>query len=299
MLNLEWYRTFRAIYDTGTLTAAAERIFISQPGASLHLSSLESYVGDKLFDRVNKRMVPTEKGKALYNMIAPHLDVLEEIEQSFHRTADAQRPTLTLGMCYETFQLMMEPLIHQLPCNLVNRFSDYPKLLDDLEKGYADAIVTPHTKENKELVFTPLFEEHIIVVGSQSIDKAAMLEYIDSHSVKEVCAHLSQYNWYGSSTDNEHFLRFWQANFGQRPSFQPNYVVPNFRSIIKCLCYGEGVAIVPDFLAAEQLASGELQVLWEGYVPVSNVIYFGHRKKAVHLEEVKVIEGLLCERIGR
>lgn len=50
--NLEWYRTFKAIYEKGTLTAAAESLFISQPGVSLHLSSLESYMGVKLFDRV-------------------------------------------------------------------------------------------------------------------------------------------------------------------------------------------------------------------------------------------------------
>ena len=42
MVNLEWYRTFKAVYKTGTLTGAAEVLFISQPGVSLHLSSLES-----------------------------------------------------------------------------------------------------------------------------------------------------------------------------------------------------------------------------------------------------------------
>lgn len=42
MVNLEWYRTFKAIYKTGTLTGAADALFISQPGVSLHLSSLES-----------------------------------------------------------------------------------------------------------------------------------------------------------------------------------------------------------------------------------------------------------------
>ncbi|MBU7570082.1 MAG: LysR family transcriptional regulator, partial [Flavobacterium sp.] len=43
MVNLEWYRTFKAVYKSGTLTGAAEVLFISQPGVSLHLSSLENY----------------------------------------------------------------------------------------------------------------------------------------------------------------------------------------------------------------------------------------------------------------
>ena len=63
MVNLEWYRTFKAVYKTGTLTSAAEELFISQPGVSLHLSSLENYVGYKLFDRTGRKMVPPKKEK--------------------------------------------------------------------------------------------------------------------------------------------------------------------------------------------------------------------------------------------
>lgn len=59
--NLEWLRTFRAIYETGTLSAAAKELFISQPGVSLHLNSLEAYAGYKLFDRSPRKMVPTER----------------------------------------------------------------------------------------------------------------------------------------------------------------------------------------------------------------------------------------------
>ncbi|UON85535.1 LysR family transcriptional regulator [Dyadobacter chenwenxiniae] len=48
MLNLEWFRTFKVVYEVGTLSAAAQSLFISQPGVSLHLSALESYTGYRL-----------------------------------------------------------------------------------------------------------------------------------------------------------------------------------------------------------------------------------------------------------
>ena len=67
--NLEWLRTFKAIYETGTLTAAAQELFISQPGVSLHLNSLEAYTGYKLFERTAKKMTHNEKGKILYNFV--------------------------------------------------------------------------------------------------------------------------------------------------------------------------------------------------------------------------------------
>ena len=37
MVNMEWYRTFVAIYEKSTLTKAAETLFTSQPGVSVHL----------------------------------------------------------------------------------------------------------------------------------------------------------------------------------------------------------------------------------------------------------------------
>ena len=57
MVNLEWYRSFIAIYKMGTLTKAAESLYTSQPGISLHLNALESYTGKKLFERTSRRMI--------------------------------------------------------------------------------------------------------------------------------------------------------------------------------------------------------------------------------------------------
>ena len=80
MINLEWFRTFKVIYEAGTLSAAAKDLFISQPGVSLHLSSLESFAGHRLFDRDTRKMVATERGTMLYNFIIDHMNKLEEAE---------------------------------------------------------------------------------------------------------------------------------------------------------------------------------------------------------------------------
>jgi DNA-binding transcriptional LysR family regulator len=98
MVNFEWYRTFKTIYETGTLTATAEKLFISQPGVSLHLSSLEAYMGVKLFDRISKKMVPTECGKVLYNSVVESVLKLEDVERITQKTTNEIIPTIRLGM---------------------------------------------------------------------------------------------------------------------------------------------------------------------------------------------------------
>jgi DNA-binding transcriptional LysR family regulator len=96
MVNLEWYRTFKAIYKTGTLTEAADTLFISQPGVSLHLSSLEAYVGYKLFDRTGRRMIPTERGKVLYNAITEPWQNWKRWRKTFrNRRRNSRQPSVS------------------------------------------------------------------------------------------------------------------------------------------------------------------------------------------------------------
>ena len=101
MVNYEWYRTFKAIYESGTLTSAAQVLFASQPGVSLHLNSLEAYVGFKLFERKARRMIPTERGKVLYAFLQEPLSRLEEAEKVFKRSTNDATPTVSIGMCFE------------------------------------------------------------------------------------------------------------------------------------------------------------------------------------------------------
>ncbi|PWJ40898.1 LysR family transcriptional regulator [Sediminitomix flava] len=294
MVNLEWYRTFKAIYEKGTLTAAAEALFISQPGVSLHLSSLESYVGYKLFDRSSRKLVPTERGKLLYNSVIDPILKLEEVESMFQRSTEKDTPTISLGMCFETFQFSLEKYLHTFPFNLILQFGGYQDLVSKLEKGVVDLIVTPHLQETKGIIHEPFSKETILLVGSQGVEKAEFDEALKLGQ-KEVIKWLKEQKWYGVAGDNEHSSRFWQNNFGGAPDFRPNFIVPNINSIVRCLCMGKGLAIIPDFLCKHEIEKGEIQVIWEGKTPISNTLYFAYRKKTIYAKEIEMIQNILTK----
>lgn len=289
MVNLEWYRTFKAIYNKRTLTAAAEALFISQPGVSLHLSSLESYVGAKLFDRVAKKMVPTEQGKVLYNSIIEPLTKLEAIEKRFQKSTELEVPTINIGMCFETFQHILERHLHTFNFNIISSFSPYQNLLKDLEKGIIDVVITPIKADIKGIVYVPFGSETIVLIGSKDIDKATFKEEIKRRSSSDLLLFMKQEKWYGTSSDNEHFKRFWLSNFKTLPDFRANYIVPNFKSIINSLSHGRGLAIVPDFLCKTEIENGQLQLLWEGVSPIKNQLYFAYRNNSIFKDQVNEI----------
>ncbi|WP_116789330.1 LysR family transcriptional regulator [Flavobacterium psychrotrophum] len=295
MVNLEWYRTFKAIYSTGTLTGAANTLFISQPGVSLHLSSLESYVGYKLFERTGRKMQPTERAKALFNAIAAPIAKLEEAEKTFQKSTEKHTPTISIGMCFETFQTTLEKYIHTLPFNVILCFGEYPEMLDNLDKGLLDLIVTPHKGVSAGVVHEAFSSETLIMVGGNEVDSSAFAKVLKGKDNVEIEAWLKGQKWYGTTGDMEHLFRFWELNFNKRPDFRPNYIVPNINSIVRCLSGGVGLAVVPNFLCSREIEEGLIKKVWEGHKKLKNTLYFGCRKNTIYSAEIEHLKGLFRE----
>jgi DNA-binding transcriptional LysR family regulator len=295
MVNLEWYRTFKAVYKTGTLTSAANELFISQPGVSLHLSSLETYVGYKLFDRTGRKMVPTEKGKVLYNFIIEALTKLEEAEKNFQRSTEKNTPTISVGMCFETFQITLEQYISTLPFNVIIQFGEYPEMVENLEKGILDLIITPQMVVKNAIEYQAFSSETIVLVGGSEIDDLEFNSIAKKGNIQAIELWLKQQKWYGPTGDMEHLRRFWQLNFNKHPDFRPNYIVPNLNSIVRCLSSGKGLAVVPDFLCRKEIDNGTIKLIWEGKTPLKNTLYFATRKKTMYEEEIALIKKIFID----
>lgn len=292
MVNLEWYRTFKAIYNTQTLTGAAKSLFISQPGVSLHLSSLETYVGYKLFDRTGRKMIPTERGKVLFNVLTEPMSKLEEIEKNFQQSTEKHTPTISVGMCFETFQITLEQYVSSLPFNLIISFGAYPEMLDQLDKGILDLIITPKKGVSPNIEHEPFSSEHIVLVGGKDTDLKAFKAVHKTKNRTQIELWLKQHKWYGTTGDMEHLFNFWNLNFGKKPDFRPNYIVPNLNSIVRCLSGGSGLTVIPDFLCHDEIKRGEIKLIWEGDRKLKNILYFGTRKKNSHHQEINHIKDL-------
>lgn len=290
--NLEWLRTFKAIYETGTLSAAAQELFISQPGVSLHLNSLESYTGYKLFDRSARRMVPTEKGKILYNFILEPIKKLETGEQHFHKRSVDERVTISVGMCFENFQYTLEEHINELPFNLILKFGEYPQMQQDLDSGLLDFIVTPQKGNQQNLQYQPFSRERIVLIAGKNTDTDHLGKLLEEGAINEASRWLKQQIWYSTAADMDHLKKFWLKHFGEHPDFSPNFIVPNISSIIRCLSDSKGFSIVPDFLCRESIGKGKVKLLWEGNDPLENTLYFGTRKKTIYRQEIEQLEAL-------
>ena len=72
---------FLLFMETGTVTAAAEQLFVSQPAMSKMLAGLEIDLKLKLFERQKKRLIPTDEAELLYKEVRRLFSSLTDIEK--------------------------------------------------------------------------------------------------------------------------------------------------------------------------------------------------------------------------
>jgi DNA-binding transcriptional LysR family regulator len=81
--RLKPLQAFCQVARLGSVSRAAEALFLSQPAVSLQLKALESHYGVPLLERVGRRLSLTRDGQALYDLARPLIDGFEGLDEAF------------------------------------------------------------------------------------------------------------------------------------------------------------------------------------------------------------------------
>lgn len=82
--RLKPLRAFCQTARLGSVSRAAEALYVSQPAITLQLQALERELGVKLLERSGRRLVPTREGEALYALARPLVEGLDGLDGAFH-----------------------------------------------------------------------------------------------------------------------------------------------------------------------------------------------------------------------
>jgi len=97
-MDIKQLRYFVAIAEEKNITAAANRLHMSQPPLSIVLKQLEGELGVKLFDRNGKSMELTDKGQLLYQRARQLVNSFEEIKNELRDTEEGKKGALNIGI---------------------------------------------------------------------------------------------------------------------------------------------------------------------------------------------------------
>ncbi|MCH2555834.1 MAG: LysR family transcriptional regulator [Alcanivorax sp.] len=117
---------FMAVAENGSFSAAAERLFLTQPAVSKRIAQLEQQLGTRLFDRVGRRIRLTEAGEALLPRARQVLLDLEDMGRAISNLTGRVAGTLRIGTSHHIG-------LHRLP-PVLRRFSrEYPEVRLDIQ----------------------------------------------------------------------------------------------------------------------------------------------------------------------
>lgn len=277
MLELRHLRSILAIRDSGSFSAAAPLVHLTQSALSHQIKGLESYFGTPLFFRNQRPLKPTPAGERLIRLAEDVLPAVAASEDALRQSGQGTRGRLHMAIeCHSCFQWLMPTLESyrsdwpEVELDFSLGFSFHP--LPALYRGDIDLVVTADPEENYGgLTFAPLFryEVQLLLPRDHALAHKAFVEPRDLAGETLIS--------YPVCRDKlDVFTRF-LGPAGVEPAALRTTELTAL--LVQLVASGRGVAALPNWAAAEFLPGSSLAVRPLGPEGVWSTLYAATREE--------------------
>lgn len=256
MLNLSQLQTFVMVASEGSMTAAADKLFLTQPAVSQQMKNMEDDLGVELIVRGSKQIKMTAQGEVLYEHAKKILSLAQLAEVSIKSIGAQLRGELRIGTLNSIGLHLMSPVVSRLlkfnpDFKIKVDYAKGEQLIQSYKKGELDVLVLPEVKLNynaelPESKSQVLFQEEIWLVGSGKD------EFYPSHiSIAE----LKKIPYVHFSNEFPDFDKVLTAAVGSVPSVFESANVGTLKRVIE---YGLGIGFLPSHSIKKQVRGGRL-----------------------------------------
>lgn len=258
----------------GSLTAAANKLCLTQSALSHSVKKLEEQSGSLIWYREGRGLRLTQMGQYLLMVAKRILPQLDQAEKHMHQFSQGGRGTLSIGMechpCYQWLLKVVSPYLTAWPdvdVDVKQRFTFGG--IGALFNHEIDILVTPDPFYKTGLYFEPVFDyEQVLVVNTQH--PLATLPFVDpaALSTEELIT-------YPVDTDRlDIFNQFlWPA--GIHP--KRHKVIESTDIILQMVASGRGVTALPGWLVQEYALKMDITAVRLGPNGLAKQIHLGTR----------------------
>lgn len=191
-MELRQLRYFLATVRRGSVGAAAEEHFVTQPAVSLQLKKLETELGQKLLAKRGRRLVPTDAGTALVARAEDVMRSLEALETELHGLKQLEHGTLRVGNT-DAASVYVLPDVYrafhrQYPgVRIEITVGDTSRLLEALAARRIELATATLPVDGHGLVVRPIYREDLVPVAHPAdplaLRRGVTLADLSSHGV--------------------------------------------------------------------------------------------------------------------
>ena len=184
-LTLRQMEIFLNVVKSGHLTNVAKDMKLSQSAISMSIKEMENILGRPIFDRINKRLILNEIGRAFHKEISPLFKKLSDIEYEFKNSLN--KGTIRVGASTTIVDYLMPSII----CKYMNSYTDVKISLKEgnskeivrlikngsIDVGFVEGMVSDH-----EIITEKIgVDELVVVTADKSLNETY---YIDTLAQK-------------------------------------------------------------------------------------------------------------------
>lgn len=245
---------FIDVYETQNFSVVARREGISASQVSRVIHQMEDVLGQQLFYRNTRAIIPTESGHLFIRYARAMTGSMEEARRELNERTLEPSGMVRINAPVFFGQRHVAPALPGLT-------ERYPKL--SIELTLTDDYIDPH-REPADVIFRigVLTDSafHARVFGQQFYHLAASPDYIRRHGMLGSPEELTRHQclvYRGSSGPNQWLLRRRGEEWVHYP-VSPLMSSNNAETLLIAALGGMGIVLFPDWLIGDRLKSGEL-----------------------------------------
>lgn len=259
---------FVRVVEAGGFTEAARRSNVSKSAVSKQISSLESRLGARLLNRTTRRVTPTEIGLAYYDRAVRVLAEAAEADAIAASLQGAPRGELRVSAPHSFGLRRLSPIITEflgLHGEVSVQLALEDRFVELLAEGF-DLAIRIGQLEDSSLKARRIGEAALhMVAAPEYLSRRGTPRSVDDlqhHDILHYSYHASGRSWRLRQGAAERVIRT-----GGR------LTVNSGEALLEAAEHGLGVALLPDFIAAESLRAGRVRDILPDAAPEPLGIY--------------------------
>lgn len=276
MIETIHLRILSALQRHGTLTEAANALFLSQSALSHQIRHLERRLGIPLWEKAGRRLRLTRAGEQLLDAAGKVLPLLEQTELTLKAYAEGMQGILRIGVecfpCYEWLTGVIADFLVSVPDVEVDIYHQFQFTgVEGLLNRQIDLLVTPDRGEQPGLVYQPLFDYELVllVAGAHPLASSAWVEPAQLAAETLISFPVAEERL-------DILSRFlWPA--GVRPARRKQ--IESIEIMLQLVAFSRGVCALPRWLAERVCERLDLKILGLGRAGIQRSLYAAIRRE--------------------
>lgn len=281
-MTIRHLRIFITVASFNNMSAAAEKLFITQPSVSQAIKEIEEYYGVKLFERLSKKLYLTESGEYLLRHATHIVQSFDEMETKMKN--QSENIMLRIGASITVGSCLLNQTLNKLITKddkiktqiFIRNTREIEKMLlnSELDVALVEGIVT-----SKDLMTKPVYQDKLILV----VGKNHKFYNRDQISIKELQgeAIISREEGSGSKTIFDNILKDNQIDVNITWSSTDTGAIKD------AVLESRGIAVLSSLMVEKELKKGTLHQVSLKELSMFREIFVVYHKNKFMSESLK------------